>query len=135
MYSFTVHLIDRTYIEGETTLILTDSELYSKVFFAVEQEPEFVGGMEKFWEYVKNNIKYPSPALKDKVEGKVYLTFIVEKNGSLTDIKVVRGIGSGCDEEAIRLIKECPKWNPGIQNGRNVRVQYMAPISFNISEK
>lgn len=135
LYNYTVHLIDRTFIEGETTLILTDSELYSKVFVAVEHEPEFVGGMEKFQEYIKGNLQYPPLALNDEVEGKVFIHFIVEKGGSLTDIKVVRGIGNGCDEEAIRLMKKCPKWKPGIQNGRNVRVEYMVPITFTLPEK
>jgi len=100
------------------------------VFAAVEQMPEFPGGMEQFQKYIKRNIRYPVIALENKIEGKDFLTFIVEKNGRLTNIKVVRGIGNGCDEEAIRLMKKCPKWNPGMTDGRKVRVQYVVHVNF-----
>jgi len=69
-------------------------------------------------------------AKENNVSGKVFVTFVVEKDGSLTDVKVVRGIGSGCDEEAMRVLKASPKWKAGIQNGRPVRVQYTMPINF-----
>ncbi|HVS94817.1 MAG TPA: energy transducer TonB [Mucilaginibacter sp.] len=102
----------------------------NKVFTAVETNPEFPEGWEKFPDYIKANLRYPVAARNDGVQGKVFLTFIVERDGSLTNIKVVRGIGSGCDEEAVRLLKACPKWHPGIRNGHTVRVAYATPISF-----
>lgn len=104
----------------------------SSIFTSVEQMPQFPGGMEKFMEYLKTNLKYPAVARQNYVQGKVFVRFIVEKDGSLTDVKIVRGIGNGCDEEAQRLVKSSPKWNPGIQNGTPVRVYYTLPVSFSL---
>lgn len=106
----------------------------SKIFTAVEMEPSFPGGIEMFYKLLLYNIRYPAKAFENKVQGKVFVSFVIEKDGSLTDIKVVRALGSGCDEEALRVMKLSPKWKPGIQNGRPVRVQYTMPISFNLSK-
>ena len=108
----------------------TSSVNNSKIFTAVEMEPTFPGGLDRFYQFLQYNIKYPAEAFKNKIQGKVFVGFVVEKDGSLTDVKVLRGIGSGCDEEAARVIKKSPKWRPGIQNGRPVRVQFVVPISF-----
>ena len=105
----------------------------NKIFTAVEQEPSYPGGLDKFYQYLGKNIHYPAVAKENNVQGKVFLTFVVERDGSLTDIKVLRGIGSGCDEEAVRVLKATPKWKPGIQNGRPVRVQYNVPITFTLT--
>jgi protein TonB len=113
----------------------TSSGSNSKIFTAVEQAPSFPGGIEEFYKFLQTNIRYPAKAFENNVQGKVFLTFVVEKDGSLTDIKVVRGIGSGCDEEARRVFTISPKWKPGIQNGRPVRVQYTMPISFSLAKK
>jgi len=137
-YTTFVQLREDYYEPGEPAdpiRIPSKIELDTMIFSAVKHEPEFVGGMEKFDEYVKKNFKYPPLALRDKIEGRVFVKFVVEKNGSLSNIKVIRGIGSGCDEEAIRLIKESPSWSPGMQNGRNVRVTYLIPITFTLPEK
>jgi protein TonB len=102
----------------------------STIFVAVQQPPTFPGGMEKWMEYVKVNLKYPE---KDKAEGywgKVFVTFVIEKDGSVSNPKVVRGIGGGCDIEAIRLVKNSPKWNPGMQNEKAIRVQWTAMVLF-----
>ncbi|MES2268038.1 MAG: TonB family protein [Bacteroidota bacterium] len=107
----------------------------NQIFTAVEQSPSFPGGDAKFYAYLGNNIKYPSIARENNVTGRVICTFVVERDGSLTDIKVVRGIGSGCDEEAIRVLKKSPKWKPGIQNGRPVRVQYSIPVNFTLAQE
>jgi len=77
----------------------------------------------------------PWEALKKNIQGKVFITFVVEKDGSLTDIKIVRGIGGGCDEEAVRVMKMSPKWNPGTQNNHTVRVFYTTPISFTLQSR
>jgi protein TonB len=114
---------------------VTTSENNTQIFTAVEQEPSFPGGMEQFYRFLQTNIRYPAKAFENNVQGKVFLTFVVEKDGSLTDIKVVRGIGSGCDEEARRVFTISPKWKPGIQNGRPVRVQYTMPVSFSLAKK
>jgi len=107
----------------------------NKIFTAVENEPAPAGGMGKFYEYLGKNIRYPAVAKENGTQGKVFLTFVVEKDGSLTDVKVLRGIGSGCDEEAMRVLRAAPRWKPGIQNGRPVRVQYNVPISFTLQQE
>ena len=89
-----------------------------------------VGGYINFYRYINQNLKYPARARRMGIEGKVYLQFIVEKDGSLIDIKVVRGLGSGCDKEAIRLLKRAPKWIPAKYRGKLVRVQRYVPIRF-----
>jgi len=106
----------------------------NKIYTEVEQEPTFVGGMDKFYNYLKTNLKYPAGAKANNTQGKVFLRFVVEKDGSFTDIKVLRGIAPDCDAEAIRLMKACPHWRPGIRNGRPVRVAYTLPIVFQLSE-
>lgn len=98
----------------------------------VEEMPEFVGGETALSDYLNTNIKYPEAAIKAKVSGKVYVTYIVNTDGSISGIKLLRGIGSGCDEEAIRVVTAMPKWNPGKQRGELVQVQYVLPISFQL---
>lgn len=112
---------------------ITDSDPENKVydFVSIETQPGFPGGMHKLYAYLKSAIKYPAEALENNVQGKVFLSFIVEKDGSLNDIKVERKLGSGTDEEAVRVLKASPKWIPGTQNGKPVRVKYNIPISFN----
>ena len=107
----------------------------NKIFTSVEQNPEFPGGDAAFGKYLGNKIRYPAVAKENNVQGKVFLNFTVERDGSLTDIKVVRGIGSGCDDEAVRVLKSSPRWKPGIQNGRAVRVSYTIPISFTLQQE
>jgi TonB family protein len=102
----------------------------ASIFTAVEKAAEFPGGITQLSKYLKASLKYPAEALKNKVEGKVFLTFVVEKDGSLTNIKVLHGIGSGTDAEAVRVIKASPKWKPGKQDGKVVRQQYTVPIAF-----
>jgi len=107
----------------------------NKIFTSVEEEPSFPGGPEAFGKYLSKKINYPAIAKENNVQGKVFLNFTVERDGSLTDIKVVRGIGSGCDDEAVRVLKSSPRWRPGIQNGRAVRVSYTIPISFTLTQE
>ncbi len=103
-----------------------------KVFTAVEKRPEFPGGEKALMLYLLKNIKYPQEALEKGFEGKVFVQFIVEKDGSVSNAKIIRGVGSGLNEEAIRIVKTMPKWNPGMQNGRNVRCMYNLPIVFKL---
>lgn len=102
-------------------------------FASVEVLPEFAGGMAGWGKYLQKNLKYPPIARENNITGRVIMSFVVEKNGQLTDIKVLRGIGGGCDEEAIRVLKNAPAWKPGIQNGRPVRVAYTMPIFFQLA--
>jgi protein TonB len=103
-----------------------------EVFMIVEDQPTFEGGMEAFYKFVGKNIEYPKQARRMGVEGKVFVQFVVDKDGGLNDIKVIKGIGAGCDEEAIRVLKESPKWKPGKQRGRPVKVRMSLPISFKL---
>ena len=102
------------------------------IFLSVEQEPEFKGGMRQFYQFLAANLNYPEAMIKFNVQGKVFVTMTVEKDGSLTDIKSLRDIGYGSAEEAIRVLKLSPKWQPGYQNGHPVRVRYTLPILFNL---
>ena len=97
-----------------------------------ESNPEFVGGMEALSQYIADNIRYPEQAKNDGTQGRVLVRFTVEPDGSVADAEVLRGIGSGCDEEALRVVKSMPKWKPGQVNGRPVRVQYTLPITFKL---
>ncbi|MFD2286641.1 TonB family protein [Pedobacter petrophilus] len=96
----------------------------------VDEYPEFTGGMKAFTKYMERNLRYPSQAQDDGVQGKVFVSFVVEKDGSITDVKVLRGIGFGCDEEAVKVIRKSPLWKPGKNKGRPVRVRYNMPINF-----
>jgi protein TonB len=107
----------------------------NQIFTAVEQQPSFGNDENAFNKYLSKSIRYPAVARENNVQGRVILTFVVERDGSLTDIKVLRGIGSGCDEEAIRALKSSPKWKPGIQNGRPVRVQFSVPVAFALASE
>ncbi|MBB6236751.1 TonB family protein [Pedobacter sp. AK013] len=120
--------------ETETSSIKSENTDKVYDFVSIEKQPEFPGGITKFYKYIGSNIKYPKLAQENNVQGKVFLSFVVEKDGSLTDIQIARGLGSGTDEEAIRVLKESPKWNPGIQNGLAVRVKYNINVNFTLSD-
>ena len=104
------------------------------VYQIVEQMPKYTGGEEAMMKYVAENIKYPQAAKDKNISGRVFVGFVIEKDGSVSNVKVVRGIGGGCDEEAARVIKEMPKWKPGMQKGKPVRVNYMMPIFFKLDD-
>lgn len=98
----------------------------------VDAAPEFIGGQREFSKYIATHIKYPAAARQNSVQGKVYLSFIVEKDGHLTDVRVKQGIGSGCDEEAIRLLRSSPKWRPGLIKEVPVRTFFVLPVTFQL---
>jgi protein TonB len=104
-----------------------------KVFEKVEDMPEFPGGEQAMMDFVGKNVQYPKEAMEKEISGRVLVGFIVEKDGSVNEVKIVRGIGGGCDEEAVRVVKAMPKWKPGKEKGKPVRVSYMMPIFFNVS--
>lgn len=106
-----------------------------KVFSSVEQFPEFPGGAQGLTQYLMLNLRYPTEAQKKNIQGKVFIKFVVCQDGSLCNEEVVKGIGGGCDEEVIRVIKAMPKWKPGKQNGKPVKVYYTLPVSFKFEEK
>jgi periplasmic protein TonB len=103
-----------------------------EIFTVVEQNPEFVGGNAAMYAWLGKNIKYPAAAQRANISGKVFVSFTVNTDGSITDAQVLKGLGFGTDEEAIRVVKSMPKWKPGKQSGRAVRVKYNLPISFQL---
>lgn len=104
-----------------------------EIFDRAEIQPSFAGGLGEMYKWLGKNLRYPRAAQSNGTEGKVFVAFVVEKNGSISDVKVVKGIGFGCDEEAIENIKKMPKWNPGMQNGKPVRVRFTIPITFKLN--
>ncbi|HBN06161.1 MAG TPA: hypothetical protein DD434_10310 [Bacteroidales bacterium] len=105
------------------------------VFTVVENEAEFPGGLEAMNRFLAENIKYPTLAKQKNIEGKVIISFIVEKNGTLTDIRTIKDIGEGCGDEGVRIVKLMPKWKPAKQKGQPVRQQFLLPISFVLTNK
>ncbi|MGI4728097.1 MAG: energy transducer TonB [Janthinobacterium lividum] len=102
-------------------------------FAAVEKLPAFPGGEAAFGNYLSKNIRYPPVAKENNTQGRVIVSFVVERDGSLTDIKVLRDIGGGCGPEAVRVLSKSPHWTPGIQNGKAVRVAYTMPVNFTLA--
>ena len=104
----------------------------TKVFDVVEQMPSFPGGQGALMQWLASNIKYPVVAEENGVQGRVVCTFVVERDGSITDVKVVRGVDPSLDKEAVRVLKQMPSWIPGKQNGSAVRVKYTVPVTFKL---
>jgi periplasmic protein TonB len=104
----------------------------AQIFMVVESMPEYPGGEAALYTFLAENIKYPQMAKESGIQGRVFVTFVVERDGSVTDVRVLRGIGGGCDEEAIRVVKSMPRWTPGKQRGKSVRVQYNLPVKFTL---
>lgn len=94
--------------------------------------PEFPGGQEAMMKYLSGQLKYPEEAVENGVQGAVFVTFVVERDGRISEVKVLRGIGAGCDEESERVVKGMPNWKPGKQNGKLVRTRYNLPIRFKL---
>ncbi len=105
-------------------------EEVDEIFTIVEESASPAGGMTSFYKYLVDNMKYPPQARRLGIEGKVTLSFVVDKNGNISDVAVLKGIGSGCDEEAIRVMRNAPPWNPGKQRGKPVKQRCIMPISF-----
>lgn len=103
-----------------------------KIFTSVEQLPEFPGGQAALMKYLNSNIKYPPAAREDNIEGRVTLKFVVDRDGSVTNIEILRDIGGGCGKEAVRVVGNMPKWRPGKQNNQSVRVYYTLPVVFKL---
>jgi protein TonB len=112
----------------EEVVVEDDNELFT----VVEQNPEFDGGYTAMMEYLQKNMVYPANARRMQIEGTVYVSFIVNKNGSISDVKVMRGIMTECDKEAVRVVEKMPPWKPGKQNGRNVNVRFTLPLKFRL---
>lgn len=106
------------------------SQIYSMA--DIEVRPDFPGGLQKFFEFFEKN--YVTPKGSENLKGKVFVTFVIDTDGSLTNLKVLRDLGNGTGEEAIRVMKKCPNWIPGQLNGKKVRVQYSLPLRIGMPE-
>ena len=112
--------------------VVEEEVVEQEIFQIVEEMPSFPGGEGKLLEYVATHIKYPQIARETGIQGRVFVGFVVEPDGSISNVKLLRGIGGGCDEEAMRVIKSLPKWKPGKQRGKAVRVSYQIPVLFKL---
>lgn len=131
--SFDVEADEQTAVEPvEVVMVAEEVVEEEEIFQIVEESPGFPGGEEALHEFIRKNLSYPVAAQESGIQGRVYVGFVVEKDGSVTDVQILRGIGGGCDEAAIRVVKALPKWTPGKQRGRAVRCRYSIPISFTL---
>lgn len=110
----------------------TDSVAKDEVFMVAEQMPEFPGGMKELLKFLQDNLKYPENAMKNNVQGRVIVQFVVEKDGTPTEFKVARSVDPDLDAEALRVLQTMPKWKPGMQRGEVVRVKFTVPVSFKL---
>ena len=112
--------------------VVSQKDQKEEPFDVVEDMPAFPGGMEAMIQFISNNIQYPADAQKQKVDGRVLVNFVVEKDGSITEVKVIKPTFPSLDAEAVRVVKAMPKWKPGYQKGQAVRVQFTMPINFSL---
>ena len=127
-----VEITEETVIEEIVFEEAPEEEEVDEIFTIVEDQPAPPGGMSAFYKYVATTLRYPAQARRMGIEGKVFVQFVVDKDGSLTDVKAIKGIGAGCDEEAVRVISKAKKWKPGKQRGRAVKVRMILPITFKL---
>ena len=118
-----------TTVSAQKTVV---AEKNQQAFDVVEQMPEFPGGIKALLDYLCQNVKYPADAEKQKIEGRVIANFVVETDGSISNVEVFRPVFPSLDAEAVRVLSAMPKWKPGMQSGKVVRVKYTVPISFNL---
>lgn len=111
-----------------------EKEKGSDIFVVVEKQPEFPGGTKELMRFLSDNIKYPVEAMQKNQQGKTVVNYVVEKDGSISDVKIARSSYTLLDEEAIRVVKQMPKWKPGMQKGEKVRVRYTLPVQFKLTE-
>lgn len=122
-------LFGLTTVSAQKTVVANKNQ---QVFEVVEKMPEFPGGQVALFEYLSKNVKYPADAEKQKIEGRVLVSFVVNTDGSITDIEVMRKTFPSLDAEGVRVISGMPKWTPGEQKGQKVRVHYTVPIVFHL---
>lgn len=127
-------LFSMLYSCGERSNSNKKDDASEETFVIVEEMPEYEGGMDAFYNYVKNEVSYPLSARESGIEGPVFVQFVIDKNGSVTEVVAVRGIGGGCDEEAVRVLKNAQPFKPASQRGKKVRVRNLLPIVFELDE-
>ncbi len=129
---FDVEVTEETKVEAVQVVAEEPKEEVEEIFTVVEETAAPKGGMPAFYKYIGEKMKYPAQARRMGVEGKVFVQFVIGKDGSITDVKVIKGIGAGCDEEAARVMQSAPPWNPGKQRGKAVKQRYTLPIQFKL---
>ena len=123
---------EETKVEEIHIEAVEEKEDPNQIFLVVEETAAPIGGMPAFYEFVGKKLKYPAQARRMGVEGKVFVEFVIERDGSITDVKAIKGIGAGCDEEAVRVLQSAPKWKAGKQRGKPVRQRMVLPIAFKL---
>ena len=127
-----VEVTDETKVEEIVVQAEQPKEETDEIFTVVEESATPKGGMQAFYKFVGEKIKYPAQARRMGIEGRVFVEFVINKDGSLSDVRSIKGIGAGCDEEAVRIIQSAPAWNPGKQRGKSVKQRYTLPIIFKL---
>lgn len=122
-------MLGLTTVNAQKTVVAQKNQ---QVFDVVEQMPEYPGGMQALFEYLSQNLKYPEDAKEQKIEGRVIAIFVVETDGSISNVEVVKPVFPSLDAEAVRVLSGMPKWKPGMQSGKVVRVKYTVPINFSL---
>ena len=122
-------LFGLTTVNAQKTVV---AEKNQQVFDVVEQMPEYPGGFQALFEYLGQNVKYPEDAEKQKIEGRVLANFVVETDGSISNVEVIKPAFPSLDAEAVRVLSAMPKWTPGMQSGKVVRVRFTVPINFSL---
>ncbi len=125
-------LLATLFISSSALRAQTDSTKTDEAFTVVEQMPEYPGGNDAMSKFLDQNLIYPPLAKKQKIQGKVWLGFIVDKFGNVTSVEILRGIRGGCEEEAARVVRLMPRWSPSYQDGRPVSVKFRLPINFSL---
>jgi protein TonB len=128
-----VNTNEEVVVEDDGGEQIIEEVVETPIFTVVEEMPTFPGGDESRVKFLTENIKYPQMARESGIQGTVYVTFVIDEKGRVADVKVLRGIGGGCDEEAVRVVKMMPPWNAGKQSGKPVRVQFNMPIKFTLA--
>ncbi len=129
---FDVEVTEDTKVEEIVIAPVEEKEDVDQIFLVVEETATPKGGMGAFYKYVGDKMKYPAQARRMGIEGKVFVEFVINRDGSITDVRAIKGIGAGCDEEAVRVVQSAPAWNPGKQRGKPVRQRYVVPITFKL---
>lgn len=129
---FDVEVTEETKVEEVVVAPVEEKENVDEVFSVVEESAEPKGGMPAFYKYVGEKIKYPAQARRMGVEGRVFVQFVVNRDGTIVDVTAIKGIGAGCDEEAVRIVQSAPAWKPGKQRGKPVRQKMVIPIIFKL---
>jgi periplasmic protein TonB len=132
-FDLDIEATEETVIEEIVFKDAPEEEVTEEIFTIVEDQPSPIGGMQAFYQYVQKELKYPAQARRMGIEGRVFVQFVVDRDGSITEVEAIRGIGAGCDEEAVRVLQEAPKWTPGKQRGRAVKVRMILPITFKLN--